>query len=158
MTLARMCATAEDTQRAGVEFAALLQVGDIVLLDGPLGAGKTTFTQGVARGLGVHERVTSPTFTVVRQHACTAHPTLRTLHHADVYRINHLDEVVDLALAELVEEDGVALVEWGTLASSVFGDDVITVTFAIDDETRRLELSGPALARRMSAAEQWVHA
>ena len=66
MSWRRYCASAEETKVAGEEFAALLRPGDIVLLAGQLGAGKTTFVQGVARGLGVRDRVTSPTFTMVR--------------------------------------------------------------------------------------------
>jgi tRNA threonylcarbamoyladenosine biosynthesis protein TsaE len=134
----------------------LLRPGDIVLLSGPLGAGKTTFTQGVGRGLGVHERVTSPTFTIVRQHECVNDLGITTLHHADVYRVGSLGEVDDLALGELVEESAVAVVEWGEIASSLFGLDVINVSFEIDDrEGRTIQLDG-ALAGRGVLLEQWA--
>ena len=65
------CLDDAQTQAAGEAFAAVLRPGDIVLMSGPLGAGKTTFVKGVARGLGIRERVTSPTFTMVRQHEAT---------------------------------------------------------------------------------------
>jgi len=147
----RYCASAVDTQRAGRDFAHVLRPGDIVLLSGQLGAGKTTFVQGVARGLGVDERVTSPTFTMVRQHECVNERGISTLHHADVYRVESIGEVMDLDLGELVEESAVALVEWGEIASSVFGREVMTVDFAIDDdEGRTLGVEG-ALARTRSA-------
>jgi len=152
----RYAATAEETQRAGEAFASVLRPGDIVLLSGPLGAGKTTFTQGVGRGLGVWDRVTSPTFTMVRQHECANELGITTLHHADVYRVSSLGEVDDLALGELVEESGVALVEWGDLAISVFGFDVITESFAIDErDGRTLEVDG-ALMGRESALDAWA--
>jgi tRNA threonylcarbamoyladenosine biosynthesis protein TsaE len=152
----RFAASASDTQAAGEAFATLLRPGDIVLLSGPLGAGKTTFTQGVGRGLGVHERVTSPTFTIVRQHECVNDLGIATLHHADVYRVGSLDEVDDLALGELVEESAVALVEWGEIASPLFGLDVINVSFVIDDsEGRTIEVDG-ALTGREVLLDEWA--
>ncbi len=129
MSWQRFCASAQDTVAAGEAFAAVLTSGDIVLLSGKLGAGKTTFVQGVAKGLGVSDRVTSPTFTMVREHVCSNDSGIETLHHCDVYRVDSLDEVLDLALGELVEDAGVALVEWGELAASVFGRDVMTIDF-----------------------------
>ncbi len=155
MSWSRHTASADDTQRAGEEFAALLRPGDIVLLSGILGAGKTTFTQGVARELGVSDRVTSPTFTMVRQHECVNERGIVTLHHADVYRAGSLSEIDDLALGELVEESAVALVEWGDVAAPLFGHDVISVTFVVDeDDGRTLEVDG-AIGDRTSEIEKW---
>lgn len=157
MSWRRFCATALDTQRAGEELASLLHPGDVVLLSGQLGAGKTTFTQGVARGLGVRDRVTSPTFTMVRQHECVNQLGIATLHHADVYRVGSLDEVIDLALGELVEESGVALVEWGDIASSVFGVEVLTVAFFLDEgEGRTLVVDGSLSSRRRHELDEWA--
>jgi tRNA threonylcarbamoyladenosine biosynthesis protein TsaE len=154
----RYCATAEDTQRAGEEFAAVLRAGDVVLLSGRLGNGKTTFTQGVARGLGVSERVTSPTFTMVRQHRCVNEAGISTLHHADVYRVESLEEVRELALGELVEESAVALVEWGEMASPVFGRDVLNVDFLLDeDDGRTLEVSGALTKDRGANLDEWAN-
>jgi tRNA threonylcarbamoyladenosine biosynthesis protein TsaE len=156
VTWHRFAASAAETQAAGESFASLLHAGDIVLLSGPLGAGKTTFTQGVGRGLGVRERVTSPTFTIVRQHQCVNDFGISTLHHADVYRVGSLGEVDDLALGELVEESAVAVVEWGEIASTLFGLDVITVTFAIDgEEGRTIEVDG-ALNGREARLKEWA--
>jgi tRNA threonylcarbamoyladenosine biosynthesis protein TsaE len=152
----RYAASADDTQVAGEAFASLLRPGDIVLLSGPLGAGKTTFTQGVGRGLGVRERVTSPTFTIVRQHECVNELGITTLHHADVYRVGSLGEVDDLALGELVEEEAVAVVEWGEIASPLFGRDVISVSFDIDEsEGRTIEVDG-ALTGREVLLNEWA--
>jgi len=155
----RYCALDADAQVAGEAFARVLRCGDIVLLTGSLGAGKTTFVKGVARGLGVSERVTSPTFTIVREHRCDNEQGIVTLHHADVYRVEGLDEVLDLALGELVEESGVALVEWGELAASVFGRDVITVQFDVDaNEGRALSVAGDLARTRSRELDAWAGA
>ena len=142
---------------AGEALAGALRPGDVVLLTGPLGAGKTTFAKGVAKGLGVRERVTSPTFTIVREHHCANDLGIETLHHCDVYRVESLDEVVDLAIGELVEESAVALVEWGELAAAVFGRDVLTIDFAVgEDEGRELVVDGALAAQRVDALERWA--
>ena len=157
MSWQRYCATAHDTKVAGEAFASVLKPGDVILLSGQLGAGKTAFAQGVARGLGVEERVTSPTFTMVRQHECANDRGVATLHHADVYRVGNLAEVLDLALGELVEESGVALVEWGEIASSVFGVAVMNVDFSINDlEGRTLTVSGALTSGRHNELDRWA--
>ena len=156
MTLERRCVGAVNTREAGREFARVLHGGTIVLLTGTLGAGKTTFVQGVAEGLGVRERVTSPTFIVVREHECHNDLGIATLHHCDVYRVQSLDEVLDLALGELVEEDGVALVEWGELAASVFGPDVVRVNFVVDsDNVRTVRVDATTGLERLATLASW---
>ena len=156
MSWRRHCRTSQDCVQAGEDFALVLRSGDIVLLSGSLGAGKTTFVKGVAKGLGVGERITSPTFTMVREHRCSNAQGIDTLQHCDVYRVTSLAEVVDLGLGELVEENAVALVEWGELASSVFGRDVLTIDFALDDdEGRTLEVGGALAQSRHEALSRW---
>jgi tRNA threonylcarbamoyladenosine biosynthesis protein TsaE len=123
---------ADDTRRLAAVMAGLCLPGDVVLLAGDLGAGKTTFAQGFAAGLGVTEAVTSPTFTLVRQYpvgAGAAGPVgpIRTLLHADVYRLDHLNEIVDLGLGELIEDGAVALVEWGDVAEPILGEGSLAV-------------------------------
>ena len=123
-------------------LAGLCVPGDVLLLVGDLGAGKTTFAQGFGAGLGVVEPVTSPTFTLVRQYpvplpAGSGHPGIRTMLHADVYRLDHLHEIVDLGLAELVEDGAVALVEWGDAAEPVLGDGSLEVELAAGARSRR---------------------
>jgi tRNA threonylcarbamoyladenosine biosynthesis protein TsaE len=154
--LVRTCADESATTAAGHELAGVLDVGDIVLLVGPMGAGKTRFSQGVAKGLGVVERVTSPTFTVMRSHRADGPRGIENFHHADLYRVNSVDEVHDLALGELVEEGGVALVEWGDIAPDVFGPRVLIITFAVYDDVRVLHLSGALLAERSAQLEEWA--
>jgi tRNA threonylcarbamoyladenosine biosynthesis protein TsaE len=124
-------ASPEETRRLAAALAGTLAAGDLLLLVGDLGAGKTTFTQGLARGLGVTDPVTSPTFTLVRAYPCLSGP-VRTLLHADLYRLDRLQDVVDLGLAEMAEDDSVAVIEWGDVASSVFGPDVLTVAITAD--------------------------
>lgn len=159
MRYQRVCRDDGATQLAGESFASLLRPGDVVLLTGRLGAGKTTFVKGVARGLGVTQRVTSPTFTMVRQHDAHNDLAITTLYHADVYRVESIAEVRDLDLGELVEEGAVALVEWGELAAAVFGRDVMSVTFEVDDdsddETRTLVVSGSLDPARSTALDAW---
>ena len=102
---------------------------------GDLGAGKTAFAQGFAAALGVEGPVTSPTFALVRQYRCAESAPVATLIHADVYRTGGLGEVVELALAELVEERAVALVEWGELAAPALGDDALEVSLELREAT-----------------------
>ena len=152
----RHCASAEETRAAGEAFAEVLYPGDVVVLSGRLGAGKTTFAQGVARGLGVRERVTSPTFTLVRPHACANARGIATLYHADVYRAGSLAEVLDLDLTELVEEAAVALVEWGETAAPLFGE-VLSVTLRDDGaEGRDLVVGGALALSREGALRAWA--
>ena len=115
------------TKDVAGRLAALCGSGDVVLLMGDLGAGKTAFAQGFAAALGVEGPVTSPTFALVRQYRCATSAPVTTLIHADVYRTGGLGEVVELALAELVEERAIALVEWGELAAPALGDDALEV-------------------------------
>jgi tRNA threonylcarbamoyladenosine biosynthesis protein TsaE len=137
----------DSTKEVAARLAGLCRSGDIVLLIGDLGAGKTAFAQGFATGLGVEGPVTSPTFALVRQYECGAESAVATLLHADVYRTESLPEVVDLALAELVEDGAVAIVEWGDMAAPALGDSVLEVTLQVppsaDAATERvLSVSG----------------
>jgi tRNA threonylcarbamoyladenosine biosynthesis protein TsaE len=123
----------EGTRALAAALAPLCRAGDVVLLVGDLGAGKTVFAQGFAGALGVAGPVTSPTFALVRHYRCGPGSPVRTLIHADVYRTGSVAEVADLALGELVEEDAVALVEWGDKAAPALGDSALEVTLAALD-------------------------
>ena len=102
-------ATAEDTRAVGEALSPLLRLHDVVVLTGELGAGKTTFVQGSRAGSARTEHVASPTFTLVREYVSGRLP----IAHVDVYRLERVQDVVDLALEELEGGDGVLLVEWG---------------------------------------------
>ena len=100
------------------------------MLSGDMGAGKTAFAQGFGRALGVTEPITSPTFTVVH-----TYDTGRILlHHADLYRLDRTSEIDDLALAELTEDEGVLLVEWGDVAADRLGSHLLVSLEPIDDD------------------------
>src|SRR5262249_36775358 len=96
----------DDTRALAAELAPFARAGDLILLGGGLGTGKTAFAQGFARGLGVTAPVTSPTFVLVRTYEGRL-----PLVHVDVYRLDHLQEVVDLGVADILDEDGVTLIE-----------------------------------------------
>lgn len=100
--------TVDDTRALGVALAALLRPGDLVVLTGPLGAGKTALTQGIGMGLGVTESITSPTFVIAHEHPAGRMPLV----HVDAYRLGGLAEVDDLDLESSVESS-VTVVEWG---------------------------------------------
>ena len=135
----------EETRRLAAALAGQSRPGDLVLLVGGLGAGKTVFAQGFASGLGVDGPVTSPTFTLVRQYPCAGPGPVRQLVHADLYRLDHLSEVVDLALPELIEGQAVALVEWGDVGAPVLGESALTV--GLTPEGGRLSGEGGAEPR-----------
>ncbi len=138
------------TKEVAGRLAALCATGDVVLLMGDLGAGKTAFAQGFAAALGVDGPVTSPTFALVRQYRCAETAPVATLIHADVYRTGGLGEVVELALAELVEEQAIALVEWGELAAPALGDDALEVLLELPDpsiDVARSDVAGSQVER-----------
>ena len=133
-------ANLDDTRAIAAAIASIARSGDLVVLAGEMGAGKTAFAQGFAAGLGVDEPVNSPTFTLVH-----TYDTGRVnLHHADLYRLDRLSEVADLALAELVEGDGVLLVEWGDPAASMLGDhlEIRLLHDERDDDARLVTVRG----------------
>jgi tRNA threonylcarbamoyladenosine biosynthesis protein TsaE len=131
--VARVTESPAATRDLAGRLARLCGSGDVVLLVGDLGAGKTVFAQGFAAALGVAGPVTSPTFALVRHYRCGAHSPVGVLIHADVYRTGSVGEVADLALAELVEEDAVALVEWGDQAAPALGESALEVTLQVPD-------------------------
>lgn len=126
-----------DTEALGRELAAQLRAGDLVILDGPLGAGKTALTRGIAAGLGVTGRVSSPTFIIARQHA-PGGPGRPGLIHVDAYRLGGLDDLDALDL-DTDLGDSVVVVEWGEGIAERLADEYLLVrlTRYDDSETRR---------------------
>jgi tRNA threonylcarbamoyladenosine biosynthesis protein TsaE len=133
-------ATVEDTRAFGRRLAALLRPGDLVLLAGPLGAGKTALAQGIGAGLGVRGDVTSPTFVIARVHAGPV-----PMVHADAYRLGDRPdprlEIDDLDL-DAAAEESVTVVEWGEGLVERLNDDhlLVRIDRGGEDETRVIEL------------------
>ncbi|HWG73061.1 MAG TPA: tRNA (adenosine(37)-N6)-threonylcarbamoyltransferase complex ATPase subunit type 1 TsaE [Acidimicrobiales bacterium] len=149
----------EATQAIGGQLGQLLRPGDVILLGGDLGAGKTTFTQGLGRALGVQDVVTSPTFTLVRSYRTSRGFTLL---HADVYRLEQLHEIIDLALPEQLDDNACAVIEWGDRATPAIGPDYLSITieFAVGEGERELVVrpAGPRwLARSPEVAAATAH-
>ncbi|WP_087117200.1 tRNA (adenosine(37)-N6)-threonylcarbamoyltransferase complex ATPase subunit type 1 TsaE [Corynebacterium urinipleomorphum] len=139
------CETAEETREFGERLGAALEPGDVVILDGPLGAGKTTLTQGIAKGMGVKGRVTSPTFIIAREHKpqVKGHPALV---HVDAYRLldsvggtGAVDPLGELDALDLDSEleDSVVVAEWGGGLVEQIAASYLLVQ--LDRETRVLE-------------------
>lgn len=124
--LALNSASIADTHAIASVIADLSRPGDIIVLAGEMGAGKTAFAQGFGRAIGVTDRITSPTFTLVHSYPIESGSRAGkvTFHHADLYRLEHTTEVADLALRELAEFDGIVLVEWGDVVD-LFGDHLV---------------------------------
>jgi tRNA threonylcarbamoyladenosine biosynthesis protein TsaE len=122
-----------DTRAIAATIATVVRPGDVVVLAGEMGAGKTAFAQGFGVALGVTEPITSPTFNLVHSHPAGK----LTLHHADLYRLGRQHEVADLAFAELAESGGVVIVEWGDVVSTMLGDHLFVELVVDDDETHR---------------------
>ncbi len=153
MLLELRAQTAEDTREVGEALSASLRARDAVVLTGELGAGKTTFVQGVARGLGIEDQVSSPTFTLVKEYR-----GILDIAHVDVYRLERVQDVVDLGLDELGDGEGVLLVEWGDAVEDLLPDERLRVELTTEDlvsDVRRLRVSalGASWQERWGALE-----
>lgn len=141
---------AAETRAFGTRLAQQLRVGDVVLLHGDLGAGKTTLTQGIAQGLGVTEPVQSPTFTLVAEHlGYTADGAPIRLYHLDLYRLGGEDDLEEIGFDDLLApRDGISIIEWPERAGRWLPERFILVSIEpIREETRRLILDTGHLGR-----------
>lgn len=138
-------------------MAALARPGDLLLLVGDLGAGKTAFTQGFAEALGVTEPITSPTFTL-----CRTYDGTHRINHLDVYRLEQANEAEGLGLGELLD-DGITLIEWGDTIAAALPADYLELRFTFgdgdDDRSIAARIVGPSWSARQrslaSALEPW---
>jgi tRNA threonylcarbamoyladenosine biosynthesis protein TsaE len=134
-----MCWTPEETQRLGERLGRRLREGVVVACTGKLGAGKTCFLQGLARGLGVSADVTSPTFVLVN-----VYQGRLPVYHVDAYRTESLSELLDVGLEEILHGAGVTIIEWADKILPLLPATAITVAIrGLGDEPRDIELSGP---------------
>jgi tRNA threonylcarbamoyladenosine biosynthesis protein TsaE len=146
--------TADRTREVGRALASALEQRDTVVLTGDLGARKTTLGQGIGRGLGVEDHVASPTFTLVHEYSGRL-----DIAHVDVYRLERVQDVLDLALDELGGPERVLLMEWGDAIAGLLPEDRLRVeltTERADTETRRTVMTaqGPSWASRWERLEQ----
>lgn len=153
----RAATTSVDGTRAlAAEIASLSAPGDLIVLAGDLGTGKTAFAQGFARGLGVEEPVTSPAFILVRTYDDGRLPLV----HLDVYRLETMQEMVDLGIAELLDGGGVTLVEWGDAVTPALPADFLEVRLEAtgdpDDRLVTIRSVGPAWPPRADALRRAV--
>lgn len=114
----------DETINLGIKLAPFLKAGDVVVLNGDLGAGKTTFTKGVAKGLGISDIIKSPTFTIIREYNSGRLP----LYHMDVYRLEN-GGAEDLGLDEYFDGSGVSIVEWAQFAKDELPEDFLAISF-----------------------------
>ena len=120
--------SADETSSLGRRLGEVVRPGEILLLVGDLGTGKTTFVQGLATGLGFDRRARSPSFTMIHEYRGGRYPLI----HVDLYRCNSVTEVFDLGLEELFEPPAVSAVEWGEKAFEVAGRDYLELDFSWD--------------------------
>lgn len=132
------CPEPNDTETLGARLAASLRPGDIVVLAGGLGAGKTLLTRGIATGLGVDEPVLSPSFVLVREYRSGFMPIV----HVDVYRLGSINEFEDLDVFEM-SRDGLLIIEWGDAVDALLPRDHLRIEFEVDaEECRTLRFAG----------------
>ena len=119
-----ICNNLDDTKKLAINFAKVLKGGEVVTLTGDLGAGKTTFTQSLAKALGVNEPVTSPTFTLMNQYVGSK----LKLYHFDMYRIDDIDEILEVGLTEyFANSDAVCIIEWAENIQKLLPKNLIKI-------------------------------
>ena len=147
----------DDTRALAAGVASLAAPGDLIVLAGDLGTGKTAFAQGFAQALGVEEPVTSPAFILVRTYEGRL-----PLVHLDVYRLDTMQELVDLGIAELLDDGAVTLVEWGDAVAPGLPADFLEVRLEAkggpDDRLVSIRTVGPAWPPRVRALKEAVAA
>lgn len=125
-----------ETEAVGAQFGANLPNGSVVAMYGDLGAGKTAFVRGMARGMGIDARVSSPTFTIVNEYLGD-----RELYHFDMYRLGSSDELFDIGWEDYFSRGGVCAVEWSENVEDAFeGDEIIVTISKLSAEERKIEI------------------
>lgn len=139
----------DETRQLAAALAELARPSDLVVLVGDLGVGKTAFTQGFGRGLGVDEQITSPTFALVRSYTGRL-----DLYHLDVYRLEQVVETLDLGLSELLDDGAVTVIEWGDTIAPALPHDYLEVHLRFDDADASLTDTGPGAPTAAIGAER----
>lgn len=120
--------SSKETYELGYNMGKNAMAGDVYCLDGDLGVGKTVFTQGFAKGLGINEPINSPTFTIVQEY----HDGRLPLYHFDVYRIGDITEMDEIGYEEYFYSEGVCLIEWGNLISEIMPENATYIKISKD--------------------------
>ncbi len=128
----------EQTERVGAALAEQLEPGTVIAYRGDLGAGKTAFTRGLARGLGAGEPVTSPTYTIVNEYLSGRMP----LFHFDMYRLSSADDLFDIGWDDYLERGGVCAVEWSENVEDALEDPVWVTIEKLGENSRRITVTG----------------
>lgn len=124
----------KETEYIGQRMAKFLEPGDFIALIGELGAGKTVFTQGIAKGLGIDDPITSPTFTIIHEYPEGRLP----LYHMDVYRLKSAEEMNDLGYEEYFYGQGITIVEWANLIEDILPTEHLSLVFREGQEGREI--------------------
>ncbi len=128
----------EETEALGERLAKCLHAGDVVALYGDLGAGKTAFVRGMARGLDIRESVTSPTFTIVNEY-----PGDPALFHFDMYRLKNADELYGIGWEDYLDRNGICVTEWSERIEEALPEDAVRVTISrLNDTERSVRIEG----------------
>ncbi|MDR2900908.1 MAG: tRNA (adenosine(37)-N6)-threonylcarbamoyltransferase complex ATPase subunit type 1 TsaE [Treponema sp.] len=125
--------SAEETLAAGEKIGKRLHKGSIVALEGGLGAGKTQLTKGIALGLGIHEEITSPTYTIISEYDGSI-----PLFHIDTYRLKGSDDFINIGAEELLYGNGVCVIEWSNIVADMLPEKKVSVKIKILDDGKRL--------------------
>ena len=128
----------QQTEEVGEKLAKALKPGAIIAYKGDLGAGKTAFTRGLARGLGADEQVTSPTYTIVNEYLSGRMP----LFHFDMYRLSCSDDLFDIGWEDYLERNGVCAVEWSENVADALEDPIVVEISKTGDESRTITITG----------------
>ena len=143
----KLVCNVEEAHAFAKELARLLEPGDVITLEGDLGAGKTTFTQGLAKGLNIRKNVNSPTFTIIKEYYGDM-----PLYHMDVYRLKDMDE--DLGFDEYFTGEGVCVVEWAHLIKDYLPESLLEISIYHMDETTRKFIFHPIGDRYKKLCEE----
>ena len=127
-----------ETEKIGAALGKILQPGTVIAYRGDLGAGKTAFTRGLAKGLGYTDMVTSPTYTIVNEYLGGRIP----LFHFDMYRLRSSDDLWDIGWDDYLDRGGVCAVEWSENVSDAMEDAIVITIHKTGDESRRIEIEG----------------
>ena len=128
----------EETERVGAALGKILNPGTVIAYEGDLGAGKTAFTRGLARGLGCTETVTSPTYTIVNEYLGGRLP----LFHFDMYRLHSADDLWDIGWEDYLDRGGICAVEWSENVADALEDPIVITIEKLGGDSRRITIEG----------------